>query len=120
MAVDAVILARAWFSESVMNRNLIPFAFSTSDESFRASVICELDTIAIVTVLPDAPSDPAPAQPDSVRHTTAITTMTMPTRRNICGPHFLLLIQKPAGTGEIAHQIVGEPAEQNPQRSLVL
>ncbi len=45
-----VILARAWFSDSEMNFNLMPgFAFSNSDDSFWASVICELDTRAIVT-----------------------------------------------------------------------
>ena len=60
-----VILARAWFSDSEMNFSLMPgFAFSNSDDNFWASVICELDTIAIVTSLADAPKLPAPAQPE--------------------------------------------------------
>ncbi|GAB7068411.1 hypothetical protein JCM12141A_27000 [Mycolicibacterium hodleri] len=64
MAVDMVIFARAWFSDSEMNFNLIPgFAFSNSGDSFCASVICELDTRAMVTSLSDAPRLPAPEQP---------------------------------------------------------
>ena len=59
-----VIFARAWFSDSEMNFSLMPgFSFSNSDDSFCASVICELDTRAIVTSLSDAPRLPAPAQP---------------------------------------------------------
>src|ERR1700712_2173425 len=59
-----VIFARAWFSDSEMNFNLMPgFAFSNSDDSFWASVICELDTKAMVTSLSDAPRLPAPEQP---------------------------------------------------------
>src|SRR4029078_1181612 len=59
-----VILALAWFSDNEMNFSLTPgFAFSNSDESFWASVICELDTRAIVTSFFDAPRLPAPAQP---------------------------------------------------------
>ena len=59
-----VILARAWFSDSEMNFSLVPgFSFSNSDDSFWASVICELDTMAIVTSFSDAPRLPAPAQP---------------------------------------------------------
>ena len=59
-----VIFARAWFSDSEMNFSLMPgFAFSNSDDSFCASVICELDTRAIVTSLSDAPRLPAPEQP---------------------------------------------------------
>src|SRR6476620_5994446 len=65
MAVDMVIFARAWFSDSEMNFSLTPgFAFSNSDDSFWASAICELDTRAIVTSFADAPRLPAPAQPD--------------------------------------------------------
>ena len=59
-----VIFARAWFSDSEMNFSLVPgFSFSNSDDSFWASVICELDTRAIVTSFSDAPRLPAPAQP---------------------------------------------------------
>src|SRR6478735_254290 len=65
MAVDIVIFARAWFSDSEMNFSLTPgFAFTNSDDSFCASAICELDTRAIVTSFSDAPRLPAPAQPD--------------------------------------------------------
>ena len=64
IAVDMVILARAWFSDSEMNFSLVPgFSFSNSDDNFWASVICELDTKAIVTSFSDAPRLPAPAQP---------------------------------------------------------
>ena len=60
-----VILARAWFSDSEMNFSFVPgFSFSNSDDSFWASVICELDTKAIVTSFADAPKLPAPAQPE--------------------------------------------------------
>ena len=59
-----VILARAWFSDSVMNFSLVPgLSFSNSDESFWASVICELDTRAIVTSFAEAPRLPAPEHP---------------------------------------------------------
>src|ERR1700694_5521796 len=65
MEVDAVILARAWFSDSVMNFSLMSgFAASNLLDSARASVICELETMAMVTVLSDAPIEPAPAQPE--------------------------------------------------------
>ncbi len=65
MAVDMVIFARAWFSDSEMNFSLTPgFSFSNSVDSFWASAICELDTRAIVTSLSDDPRLPAPAQPD--------------------------------------------------------
>src|ERR1700747_792163 len=64
IAVDAVILARAWFSDSEMKRSLTPGCAAASlDDSFMASVICELDTIAMVTVLPEDPKEPAPAHP---------------------------------------------------------
>ena len=64
IAVDMVIFARAWFSDSVMNFSLVPgFSFSNSDDSFCASVICELDTSAMVTSFADAPRLPAPAHP---------------------------------------------------------
>ena len=64
MAVDMVIFARAWFSDSEMNFSLTPGFFSSnSDDNSCASVICELDTKAIVTSLSDAPRLPAPAQP---------------------------------------------------------
>ena len=64
IAVDMVILARAWFSDSVMNFSLVPgFSASNSAESSLASVICEFDTMAIVTSFPDDPRLPAPAQP---------------------------------------------------------
>ncbi len=64
IAVDIVIFARAWFSDSEMNFSFVPgFSFSNSVDSFWASVICELDTRAIVTSLPDAPRLPAPAHP---------------------------------------------------------
>ena len=53
IAVEAVILARAWFSDSVMNLSLISgFSASNLLANFRASVIWEFDTIAMVTVLP--------------------------------------------------------------------
>ena len=59
-----VIFARAWFSDSEMNFSLMPgFSFSNSDDNFWASVICELDTRAIVTSFAEAPKLPAPAQP---------------------------------------------------------
>src|SRR5258708_33082785 len=65
IAVDIVIFALAWFSDSEMNFSLVPgFSFSNSLESFWASVICELDTKAIVTSFADAPRLPAPAQPE--------------------------------------------------------
>ena len=64
IAVDMVILARAWFSDSVMNFSLVPgFSSSNSVDSFWASVICEFDTKAMVTSFSDAPRLPAPAQP---------------------------------------------------------
>jgi hypothetical protein len=48
-----------------MNFSFVPgFAFSNSDDNFWASVICQLDTKAIVTSLADAPKLPAPAQPE--------------------------------------------------------
>ena len=66
-----VILARDWFSDSVMNFSFVPgFSASNSAESSLASVICEFDTMAIVTSFPDDPRLPAPAQP-AVNRTTA-------------------------------------------------
>src|ERR1700724_2132403 len=82
IAVDAVILARAWFSDSEMKRSLMPgFEASKCFDSLIASVICELDTIAMVTVWPDAPKDPKPAPPARVEHATTATTTSVPRRR---------------------------------------
>src|SRR4051795_11371974 len=63
VAVDAVILARAWFSGRETNFRLMPVAFSNSGASEIASFICGLDTIAMTSVLPPVPIEPAPAQP---------------------------------------------------------
>jgi hypothetical protein len=61
-----------------MKRSLIPgFAASNLDDSFMASVICELDTIAMVTVFPVEPKEPAPAHPVRVRHAAAITAIVV-------------------------------------------
>src|SRR4051794_38393466 len=69
-----VILARAWFSDSVMNFSLTPgLSFSNSVDNFCASVICELDTNAIVTSLSEAPRLPAPAHPDDNNSPVAAT-----------------------------------------------
>src|SRR6195952_4147658 len=74
MAVDMVILARAWFSDSEMNLSFVPgLSFSNSDDNFWASAICELETKAIVTSLSDAPRLPAPAQPEVSNSPTAAT-----------------------------------------------
>jgi hypothetical protein len=65
VAVDMVILARAWFSGSVTNLRWIPgFSASNCGESLMASVICEFETMAMVTMSPPEPSEPAPAHPD--------------------------------------------------------
>ncbi len=65
IALDMVIFARAWFSDSEMNFSLVPgFSFSNSDDSFWASVICELETRAIVTSFSDAPRQDAPSSPE--------------------------------------------------------
>jgi hypothetical protein len=67
-------LARAWFSDSVMNFSFVPgFSFSNSVDNFWASVICELDTKAIVTSFADDPKLPAPAQPDVTTSPAAAT-----------------------------------------------
>ena len=64
IAADMVILARAWFSDSVMNFSFVPgFLASKSDDNSWASVICEFDTKAIVTSSADDPKLPAPAHP---------------------------------------------------------
>src|SRR6185503_20248469 len=64
--------ARAWFSDSEMNFSLVPgFSFSNSDDNFWASVICELETRAIVTSFSEAPRLPAPAQPEVATSPTA-------------------------------------------------
>ena len=76
VATDAVIFARASFSERLTNRTLIPgFSASNFGESSIASSICGLDTIAIVIVrAPSAtPSAPAPAHPETASASTATT-----------------------------------------------
>ncbi|QIP41082.1 hypothetical protein G9444_3838 [Rhodococcus erythropolis] len=73
VAVDAVILARAWFSERLTNLRSMPgFSASKAGASLMASCICEFDTIAMVTVRsPEPPSAPAPAHPDTRRQSAA-------------------------------------------------
>src|SRR4051794_21813800 len=63
VAVDAVILARAWFSGRDTNFSPMPVAFSNSGASAIASFICGLATMAMTSVLLPVPIEPAPAQP---------------------------------------------------------
>src|SRR5258708_23576859 len=123
IAVDIVIFALAWFSDSEMNFSLVPgFSFSNSDDSFWASVICELDTRAIVTSFADAPKLPAPAHPavSSRPAVAAHTDSLCSTPRILISLHPLLGIQKPTGTVDVAHQELCQPATQRTERGLML
>src|SRR5690625_1537605 len=63
IAVDTVILARASFADrETKSRSMLGCSFSNFGESWIASCICELDTIAMVSVSSLAPIAPAPAQ----------------------------------------------------------
>src|SRR4029078_13481825 len=108
-----VIFARAWFSESEMNFSLVPgFSFSNSDDNFWASVICELETKAIVTSFSDAPRLPAPEQPAvSVTPATAVQAASLfsPLTAFTIQLH-LSLCQQPMGTIDVTDQQSGQLA----------
>src|SRR5262245_45036476 len=101
-----------------MNRSLMSgFSASKCDASFRASVICAFETIAMVTVLPEDPKDPAPAHPARVRTAVNANASATPIGCRFTS-HLVsyLMSQKPTRTFDIAHQILGEAAAQRAER----
>src|SRR5262249_12529271 len=93
---------------------------SNLDDNSRASVICEFDTIAMVTVSPDAPNVPAPAHPPTVRHTVAARANTARIGFRFTSYLFLCMSQKPPGTVEVAHEIAGEPTGEGAEGGAML
>lgn len=104
MATDAVIFARASFSDRLTKRTVMPgFSASNRGLSSIASSIWGLDTIAIVTIrVPSGrPNVPAPAQPVRARPITASSAVRTAGRDLVLGRTGTLLVEGSDGCSTV-------------------